>query len=38
MQKGIVCDEVSCEQEETANAAAQWNLKHPEKLFEKWRF
>ena len=38
MQNGIVCDEVSCEQEKTTNAAAQWKFKHPETLFENWLF
>ena len=36
MQNGIVCDEVSREQEKTTNAAAQWKFKHPETHFENW--
>ena len=34
MQNETVCDEISCQQEKTTNAAAQLNFKNPKINFE----
>ena len=38
MHNRTVCDEVSCQQAKTTNAAAQLNFKYPKMVFENLLF